>query len=271
MMDSTSSGQSPPSPDAARQELSIAELETYQWQMWVDDFGQAGQQRLKNASVLISRVGGLGSVVAYELAAAGIGKLILAHAGNVKPSDLNRQLLMTHDWIGKPRIDSAKRRLLDLNPRLEVVAVNENISEQNADDLVAQADVVVDCAPLFEERFAMNRASVQQVKPLVECAMYELQCQITTYKPGVTGCLACLSPTAPPTWKREFPVFGAVSGTVGCLAAMEAIKLIAGFGQPLFNVMLAFDLRDMRFSRRQIAANPKCHVCSKTKNLSENH
>ncbi len=81
--------------------LTAEERATYEWQIWVEDFGEAGQERLKAASVLVSRVGGLGSVVAYELAAAGIGQLVLAHAGNVKPSDLNRQLLMTHDWLGR--------------------------------------------------------------------------------------------------------------------------------------------------------------------------
>lgn len=124
--------------------LTAEEHSIYEWQMWVPDFGAAGQQKLKNASVMISRVGGVGSVVAYELAAAGVGKLVLAHAGNVKPSDLNRQLLMTHDWIGKPRIESIRRRLLELNPRLEIVAVGENVSPENAASLVAQCDVVVD-------------------------------------------------------------------------------------------------------------------------------
>ncbi len=115
---------------------------------------------LERASVLISRVGGVGGAVAYQLAAAGVGKLILAHAGQVKPSDLNRQLLVTHDWIGKTRMDSIVKRLRELNPRLEIVAVEENVSESNASRLVSQADVVVDCAPLFEERFAMNRQAV---------------------------------------------------------------------------------------------------------------
>ena len=96
--------------------LEDVDRATYEWQMWVEDFGEAGQQRLKNASVLVSRCGGLGSPVAYELAAAGIGRLIIAHAGNVKPSDLNRQLLMTHDWLGKPRVESASRRLREHNP-----------------------------------------------------------------------------------------------------------------------------------------------------------
>ena len=108
--------------------LTDEERATYEWQMWVPDLGEAGQQKIKNASVMISRVGGVGSVVAYELAAAGVGKLVLAHAGNVKPSDLNRQLLMTHDWLGRPRIESIRRRLLDLNPRLEIVTV-ETVDE----------------------------------------------------------------------------------------------------------------------------------------------
>ena len=151
--------------------LTDEERATYEWQMWVPDFGERGQQKLKNASVMVSRVGGVGSVVAYELAAAGVGKLVLAHAGNVKPSDLNRQLLMTHDWIGKPRIESIRRRLLELNPRLEIVGVPENVDESNVAGLVRQCDLIVDCAPLFPERFAMNRQAIEQKKPLVECAM----------------------------------------------------------------------------------------------------
>ena len=196
------------------QPLTDEERATYEWQMWVPDFGEAGQQKLKNASVMISRVGGVGSVVAYELAAAGVGKLVLAHAGNVKPSDLNRQLLMTHDWIGKPRIESIRRRLLDLNPRLQLVTVAENVGEDNAKELVDQCDLIVDCAPLFPERFAMNQQAVLQGKPLVECAMYDLEAHITTVVPSQSACLRCIFPEPPPTWRRQFPVFGAVSGTI---------------------------------------------------------
>jgi molybdopterin/thiamine biosynthesis adenylyltransferase len=241
--------------------LTDEERAIYEWQIWVPGFGEAGQEKLKNASVMVSRCGGLGSVVAYELVAAGIGKLVLAHAGNVKPSDLNRQLLMTYDWLGKPRIESVKRRLLELNPRLEIVAVDENVNEENAKAFVEQADLIVDCAPLFEERFAMNRQAVEQGKPLVECAMYDLEATITSIVPGKTPCLACLTPTKPPAWKREFPVFGAVSGTVGCMGAMEAIKLIAGLGEPLLERMLRFDLRDMSFHTFEIYRNRDCEVC----------
>jgi molybdopterin/thiamine biosynthesis adenylyltransferase len=246
---------------AGRRKLTADERATYEWQMWVPDFGEAGQEALAGAAVLISRCGGVGGCVAYSLAAAGVGRLILAHGGTVKPSDLNRQILMTHDWLGRPRVESAARRLKELNPRLAIEAVPENMSPENAERLVGMADVVVDCAPLFQERFAMNAAAVRQRKPLIECAMYELEAQITTVFPGRTPCLACLYPTPPPAWKREFPVFGAVAGMVGCLGAMEAIKIIAGLGEPLAGQMLRCDLRDMTFRKVKLKRKGDCAVC----------
>ncbi|MEO2036738.1 MAG: HesA/MoeB/ThiF family protein [Planctomycetaceae bacterium] len=248
-------------PPSAPRPLTDEERATYEWQMWVDDFGETGQEKLKASSVLVSRVGGLGSVVAYELAAAGVGTLVLAHAGNIQPSDLNRQLLMTDAALGTSRVESAKRRLMELNPRLNIVAVSENVNSRNAAALIEQVDLVVDCAPMFDERFAMNREAVRQNTPLVECAMYDLEASLTTVIPGLTPCLACLHPEVPPVWRREFPVFGAVSGTVGCLAAMEAIKVIAGFGHPLAGIMVTANLRDMTFSRRKIQRRSDCEVC----------
>jgi molybdopterin/thiamine biosynthesis adenylyltransferase len=245
-----------------RQALTDEERAVYEWQIWVADFGEPGQQTLKGATALVSRVGGLGGAVAYQLAAAGIGKLVIAHAGDVKPSDLNRQILMTHDWLGKPRVESASRRLRELNPRLEVVPINANINEENAAEIVRQVDIIIDCAPLFTERFLMNREAVAQRKPLIECAMYDLEAQLTTIVPGRTPCLKCLYPADPPAWKREFPVFGAVAGTVGCMAAMEAIKVLAGFGKPLEGELLTCDLCDMTFRKRRILRNPECSECA---------
>jgi molybdopterin/thiamine biosynthesis adenylyltransferase len=242
--------------------LTDEERATYEWQIWTPDYGEAGQEKLKGATVLVSRCGGLGGVVCYELAAAGVGRLVIAHGGNVKHSDLNRQLLMTHDWLGKPRSESIARRLNELNPRLEVLAVGENINEDNAARLVGEADVVVDAAPLFEERYLMNREAVRQRKPLVECAMYELSGTIFTVLPGKSACLRCVVPEKPDYWKREFPVFGAVSGTVGCMAAMEAIKLIAGLGTPLADRMISYDLRDMSFRKMKLRRDPDCPECS---------
>ncbi|NRA40633.1 MAG: ThiF family adenylyltransferase, partial [Planctomycetes bacterium] len=117
--------------------LSSSDKARFEWQIDTPGFGIERQEKLKNATVLISRLGGVGSVVAYELAAAGIGNMYLAHGGNVKPSDLNRQLLMTHDWLDKPRIESVERRLHDLNPDIHITAIPANICEENVAELVA--------------------------------------------------------------------------------------------------------------------------------------
>jgi molybdopterin/thiamine biosynthesis adenylyltransferase len=243
------------------QPVTDAERAIYEWQLWVPGFGEAGQARLKGASVLVSRVGGVGGTVAHQLAAAGVGRLVLALAGNLRPSDLNRQLLMDHGALGQPRAEVAAGRLRAFNPHVEIEAVAENVTEANAERLVASVDLVVDCAPLFVERFLMNREAVRQSKPLVECAMYELEVQLTTIVPGRTPCLACLYPAEPPAWKRQFPVFGAVAGTIGCLAAMEAIKVLASLGQPLLGKLLIGDLRDMTFRQVAIKRRPGCAVC----------
>ncbi len=241
--------------------LTDAERARYEWQMWTPDVGEEGQRKLKAASVLVSRIGGVGGTVAYYLAAAGIGKLVLAHAGNVKPSDLNRQLLMTTDWLGKPRVESAQRRLNELNPHVEIVAINQNVSDDNATTIVKQADIIVDAAPLFSERFAMNRAAVEQGRVLIECAMFDLDAQLTTIIPGSTPCLRCLYPVDPPHWKREFPVFGAVAGMIGALAALEVIKLITGIGEPLTNSLLLINLRTMEFRKLPTVRDDQCEEC----------
>jgi molybdopterin/thiamine biosynthesis adenylyltransferase len=238
------------------------ERAVYEWQLDVPGFGERGQEALRRATVLISRAGGVGGAAAYYLAAAGVGRLVLAHDGSVRPSDLNRQILMTAAGVGRPRVESAARRLRELNPRLEVVAVGENVGEENAARLVAQADLVVDAAPLFRERFLLNREAVRQGKPLVECAMYALEVQVTTVLPGRTPCLRCLYPEEPPGWKRRFPVFGAAAGVAGTLGAMEAIKVLSGLGEPLAGRLLVGDLRSVEFRTIRLRRDPSCPECA---------
>jgi molybdopterin-synthase adenylyltransferase len=241
--------------------LGDAERAQYEWQLDMPGFGEAGQQRLKRATVLVSRCGGVGGAVACELAAAGVGKLVLAHAGNVRPNDLNRQFLMTYAGIGKPRVESARERLQAMNPFIAVEPVAENVTEDNAADLVAKVDAVAVCAPLFRERLLLNREAVRQNKPLVDCAMFEWEAQITTVIPGRTPCLACIYPQESPHWQRRFPVFGAVAGMIGCLGAVEMIKLLGAVGEPLLGKMLLCDLATMRFRTVALKASPTCPVC----------
>jgi molybdopterin/thiamine biosynthesis adenylyltransferase len=242
-------------------DLAPDELRRYDWQLAVRGFGEAGQRKLKAATVLVSRIGGVGGSAALQLAAAGVGRLILAHAGPLRLDDLNRQLLMTTDGIGTPRVDVARERLRALNPHVEIETVAENISEVNAARLVARCDLVVAAAPLFAERLLLNREAVRQGKPLVDSAMYELEGRVLTVLPGQTACLACLCPEPPPNWSRKFPVFSAVSCAVGSLAAMEAIKVLAGLGEPLAGRLLTFDLSDMSFRTLQVSPRPDCAVC----------
>lgn len=242
--------------------LSDSERALYQWQMWVPGMGESGQLKLKGASVLVSRVGGLGGLVAMELAAAGVGRLVLAHGGVVKPGDLNRQLLQSRDRIGKPRMEGIVQRLRELNPDCAVVGVAEHVNQENAGALVAGVDVVVDAAPLFEERLALNAACMSAGKPMVECAMHGMEASVTTFIPGQTGCLACYVPQVPPSWRRQFPVFGAVSGTAACLGAVEVIKWLTGMGQPLAGQLLHMDLLQMRFRRVALPRRADCAVCS---------
>ncbi|MFO0878535.1 MAG: HesA/MoeB/ThiF family protein [Gemmataceae bacterium] len=241
--------------------LSDAEWAMVEWQLDVPGFGPEAQLRLKHATVLVTRVGGVGGALAYQLAAAGVGRLRLAHAGSVHPADLNRQLLMTHAGLGTPRMEIAPARLRDLNPYLDIDAVAENVTDENVDRLMEGVDVVACCAPLFGERLTLNRAAVQRGVPLVDCAMYALELQVLTVLPRQSACLQCLYPESPPAWKRRFPVLGAVAGTAGSLGAMEVIKVLTGLGEPLAGRLLLGDLRDMSFRRVSVKRRPDCPLC----------
>src|SRR6266550_3449293 len=234
-------------------QLSEEEREIYRWQMWIPQLGEEGQKKLKASSVLVTRIGGVGGTAALYLAAAGVGRLVLAHAGNIKVSDLHRQVLMSHGKVGEPRVEVAAARLRDLNPHVEVEAVGENVSEANVSRLVGSMDLVVDAAPRYEERLLLNREVVRQKKVMVECAMYEMEGSVTTIVPGKSACLACSYPSPPKEWKRECPVLGAVSGMIGCLGAVEAIKVLGGFGKLLEGRMVICDLREMNFRTVEIA------------------
>ena len=234
----------------------------YEWQLDVPGFGEQGQEKLRNTTALVSRVGGIGGPIAFALAAAGIGKLILVHAGNLRKDDLNRQILMQWEGLGKPRVASAAKTLAAFNPKVEVEIHNENFSETNAAALVSRADVVFASAPLFEERFLMNRECVRQNKAMVDCAMYSLEGHVMPIVPGETPCLACLFPETPPHWKRQFPVFGAVSALVANIGVMEGLKLIAGFGSASQGKMMLIDANRFNIRKIDVTRRVDCLVCS---------
>jgi molybdopterin/thiamine biosynthesis adenylyltransferase len=241
--------------------LSEEDRAIYDWQLEVPGFGDEGQEKLRDTTVLVSRIGGLGGPVAFALAAAGIGKLILVHAGNLRKDDLNRQILMHWEGLGKPRIQSAAKTLSTFNPRIGIEVHDENFNEENAATLISEADLVFSCAPLFDERFLMNRECVRQGKPMIDCAMYNLDGHVLPIVPGKTPCLTCMFPESPPHWKRRFPVFGAVSALVANIGVMEGLKLIAGFGTSNLGKMMLIDADRMSIRKIEVKRRAACPVC----------
>jgi molybdopterin-synthase adenylyltransferase len=248
-------------------ELTDTDLNRFARQMTLPGFGRAAQEKLKASTALVTRCGGLGGPIALYLAAAGIGRLILAHAGETTWSNLNRQILQTADSVGKPRMGQIVESIRRFNPAVQVEPVRQFLdSPAVARPLVAQADIVCDATPSFQERYALNEAAVREGKPMVEAAMNAMEAHLTVLVPGRTACLRCLYPEPPPSWQvYGFPVLGAVSGAIGCLAAIEAIKMLTGFGRPLVGRMLVCDTEVNLYEQVEIARNPACPVCGGVK------
>ncbi|WP_232436418.1 HesA/MoeB/ThiF family protein [Paenibacillus rubinfantis] len=223
--------------------------------------GREGQRKLKAATVMVAGIGGLGGTAALYLAAAGIGRLILAHEGVIGEPDLNRQILMDADQIGQERMATAVRSLKRLNPDVVIEGYNAKITAES-ENWVRRADLVIDARYDFPERYELNRLCVAARKPMVEAAMYGFEVSLTTIIPGVTPCLACIYPEREQDWEPfGFPVLGATSGLVGCLAALEAVKWIAGIGQPLVHRMLRFHTLDLSQFVVALRRNPDCACC----------
>jgi len=241
--------------------LTPEEKTRYSRQIQGQGFTEEKQETLKSSSVLIAGVGGLGGTAALYLAAAGIGKLIIVHAGELELPDMNRQVLMNTESVGRERIEIAQERLYEINPHTEVIASSKWISPDNVEETVSPADILIDCRHNFTERSVLNKACVALDKVMIEGAMDDMFGYITTIKPHKTPCLSCLFPEYPEWDYLGFAVIGAVPGTLGNLMALEAIKVITGIGDPLYSKLLTFDGRNMEFDKYQIHKDPNCKIC----------
>ncbi len=248
--------------------LTPKELERYRRQIMLPGFGEEAQQKLKSATALVTGVGGLGGTAALYLAVAGIGKLILVRGGGLRLDDMNRQILMTDDWVGKPRVFKAKETLENINPDVEIEAVYEYITAENVDSLVKDSDIALDCAHNFIERDLLNAACVRWRTPMVEAAMNGMEAYVTTILPGETGCLSCIFPEKPDWDRRAFGVLGAVSGTLACITALEGIKILTGFEKPLLSQLLTMNLARMDFAKYRTYHDPNCPVCGQSRQSS---
>jgi molybdopterin/thiamine biosynthesis adenylyltransferase len=241
--------------------LTPKELERYRRQIQLPGFGETAQQKLKASTALVTGVGGLGGTAALYLAVAGIGKLILVRGGELRLDDMNRQILMTDDWVGQPRVFKAKETLAQINPDVEIEVINDYVTPENVDSLVQQSDIALDCPHNFTERDLLNEACVRWLKPMVEAAMNGMEAYLTTIMPGETGCLSCLFPEKPEWDRRAFGVLGAVSGTLACLTALEAIKVLTNWDLPLFSQLLTMDLSRLDFAKHHTYRDLNCPVC----------
>jgi len=220
------------------------------------------QQRLKNSTALVAGIGGVGGTAALYLAVAGIGKMIFAHSGNLTLSNMNRQVLMRDDWVGKSRVVQGMKSIEDINPEVEVEVHDERTSDANIEKLLRGVNIALSARPNFHERRVLNAACVKKNIPLIEAAMNGMEGYIFNILPGLTPCLNCLYPEDGPEWEElGFPVLGAVSGMLGCIVSIEAIKLLTGYGKPLMSQMLAFNTIDMEFRKYAVHKNPECGVC----------
>jgi molybdopterin/thiamine biosynthesis adenylyltransferase/rhodanese-related sulfurtransferase len=247
-------------------DLSNEEIRRYSRHVIMPEVGIEGQRRLKNASVLLIGTGGLGSPTALYLSAAGIGRMGLVDYDVVDESNLHRQIIHGQSTLGMSKLDSAEKRILDINPHIIIEKHNVPLTSENALELFADYDVIVDGTDNFPTRYLVNDACVKLGKPNVYGSIFRFEGQASVFWAEHGPCYRCMFPEPPPSGLvpscAEGGVLGILPGTIGTLQATEAIKLLLGIGEPLIGRMLLYDALEMSFSTIKVRKDPKCPVCS---------
>lgn len=247
-------------------DLTTAELQRYARHLAIPEFGIEAQRKLKAARVLCIGAGGLGSPITMYLAAAGVGTLGLVDADVVEVSNLQRQLLFGQSDLGRPKLDAARDRLLDINPHLVLHLHPERFTAANAMQLAADYDVIIDGTDNFPTRYLSNDVAVWLKKPNVYGSILRFEGQVGVFAPHLGApCYRCMSPQPPahglvPSC-AEGGVLGVLPGLIGTMQALEAIKLITGIGEPLLGKLLHVDTLGMRFRTFTLRRDPECPVC----------
>ena len=241
--------------------LTRDELERYERQIMIKGLGEEGQEKLKRANVFIAGAGGLGSPVAMYLVAAGVGTIRVVDHDRVELSNLNRQVLHWDEDIGKRKADSALEKLRKLNPRVELEAIAETITEANVAQLVAGFDLIVDAMDNLPTRYLLNKVAVERNTPFFHGAVYGFEGRAMTIIPGKTACLECVY-RGRITPKEKFPVIGVTPAVIGCIQSTEVIKYIVGIGELLTNRLLIYDGLNLKFTEFQVTKDPNCEHCS---------
>lgn len=250
--------------------ISGDEMARYERQIAYPGFGEVGQEKLRASHVLVVGVGGLGSAASMYLAYVGIGHITIVDNDSVELSNLNRQILHWESDIGREKPISAADKLRSINSSVKITPVCKKITEASVDKIIDGADVVIDGLDNYDTRLLVNAACVRKRIPFIHAGVNGLVGQITTIIPGETSCLACVYPE-PPDTEEAIPVFGATPALVAAMQVMEAIKLIAGFGETLKGRMLYFNGETMEFAHQDLIRNPGCGVCGNgRRNIKEN-
>jgi molybdopterin/thiamine biosynthesis adenylyltransferase len=244
------------------------QLLRYSRHILLEEVGIEGQERVLGARALIIGAGGLGSPAALYLAASGVGRITLVDDDEVDLTNLQRQVMHTTARVGQPKVESGREALRQINPDIEVIALRERVAGERLRELVADHDVVLDCSDNFATRQAVNRACVAAGVPLVAGAVIRFDGQLSVFdvRDPVSPCYACLFPEDSrfeDVACSSMGVFAPLVGVIGAVQAAEALKLLAGCGQPLVGRLLMLDGRYMEWTEVRVGRDPGCPVCSK--------
>jgi len=254
-------------------ELSSLEIGRYSRHLILPEVGMEGQRKLKNARVLLVGTGGLGAPAGMYLAAAGVGHLGVVDFDSVDVSNLQRQIIHGTRDIGRPKIASAKDRIHDINPFVQVEAYETRLTSRNAMEIIRDYDLVLDGTDNFPTRYLVNDACVLLGKPNVYGSIFRFEGQASVFGAKNGACYRCLYPEPPPPGMvpscAEGGVLGVLPGIVGSIQANEAIKLILGGGRTLVNRLLTFDAWEMRFRELKLRKNPQCPLCGDNPKIRE--
>ena len=252
--------------------LTNQEILRYGRHLIMPEVGVEGQEKLKAAKILMIGAGGLGSPAALYLAASGIGEITILDPDTVDVSNLQRQVIHDSSSVGVPKVESAKRRMNEINPHIKINALQEPVTTENVMDLVAAHDIVVDGTDNFETRYIVNDACVLNKKLNVYGSIFRFDGQVTVFGHEDGPCYRCLYPEPPPPGMvpscAEGGVLGILPGVVGTLQATEAIKLIMGVGKPLVGRLLIYDALAMTFRTLKIRKDPDCPICSENPKIT---
>jgi adenylyltransferase/sulfurtransferase len=241
------------------------QIERYSRQIILPNVGGKGQEKLLNAKVLIIGAGGLGSPCALYLASAGIGKIGIVDSDKVELNNLQRQILHSTKHVGRPKVSSAKERLNNINPDVEIITYKIRLTSENILDIIKDYDIVVDGSDNFPTRYLVNDACVLTGKPLSHGGIFRFDGQAITIFPHKSACYRCLFPEPPPPGLvpscQEAGILGAVAGIIGTIQANEVLKYILGMGNLLAGKLLVFNALDSSFRQVKVPRDPKCPVC----------